>query len=243
MSRKIPDILFSIFLGLLNLILIVVVWWASYRGFDLSDESFYYLGYRHYANIPDLSAASFHFIYGKFFSFLDLSLAGVRLLRLFLSLLASLILYVGIKKVKSPGAWSERFILFNVILGGMLLSYTWAPMALSYNSMSTIFFACIVGFWLIGISSSPRTKLFCWTILGGFFVLLFFIKISNLLLLPLLWLAVLYRYFKKDAHAKPTLKSSIACTIAFVIGVIGMLIFVSGGITSIPETIDTHLQQ
>ncbi|TMM58999.1 hypothetical protein FEE95_06080 [Maribacter algarum] len=243
MPNKTPNLVFSILLGLFNLSAVGVIVWASYRGLELSDESFYYLGYRYFNSSPDLSAASFHLIYGRFFSFLDLSLTGVRLLRLFLTLLASLVLYIGIAKHKAPASWPGRFILFNVILSGMLLSYTWTPMALSYNTMSSILIACVIGFWLLNLKSKKQAQNLCWAILGGLFVLLFFIKATNLILLPLVLFGELYWRYIQNSQKKRIPKLSPGSIITFVLGILGMLIFVSRGVGPIPETVDTHLQQ
>lgn len=242
MTKQISRIIFSILLGLLNLSIVLVIRWASYRGFDLSDESFYYLGYRYFDNTPDLAAASFHSIYGRFFSFLDLSLTGVRLLRLVLTLLASFILYIGIEKLKASDTWMEKIILFNIILGGMLLSYSWAPLALSYNSMSSLLIGIIVGFWLLSLRTKGQCKIICWLLLGGLFVLLFFIKASNLTLFPLIMFATLYWRYTQGLRKKQLLPS-MSNTLAFTLGILCMLIFVSGGIGSIPETLDIYLQQ
>lgn len=243
MSKKIPHIIFSIFLGMLNLSLLCVVGWASYRGFELSDESFYYLGYLYFDNTPDLTAASFHLIYGRLFSFLDLGLPEVRLLRLFLTLLASLVLYVGIQQRKGASPWWDRLILFNIVLGGMLLGYAWAPLALSYNSMSSILIAFIVGFWLLSLGTKGWPKMTYWMVLGSLFVLLFFTKATNLILLPLIIMATLYWQYTQGMQKRRSVRSSMPYGLAFTIGIITMLIIISGGITSIQETIDSYLQQ
>lgn len=243
MPKKIPHILFSIFLGMLNLSLLCVIGWASYRGFELSDESFYYLGYQYFDNTPDLAPASFHLIYGRFFSFLDLSLPQVRLLRLVLTLLASLILYFGIRKQRSGTPWWHRWMLFNMVLGGMLFSYAWGPLALSYNSMSSILIAVIIGFWLLSFGTKGWPKIACWAVLGSLFVLLFFIKVTNLLLLPLIVLATLYWSYNQGMLQRRMVRTGMPYAFVFIIGIIITLIFVSGGIVSIHETLDSYLQQ
>lgn len=242
MPKKIPEIIFSIFLTLLNLCVIFVITWASYRGLELSDESFYYLGYRHFDNAPDLGAASFHFIYGRFFSFLDLSLTGSRQLRLILTILSSLVLYIGVVKLKARSSWSDKFVLFNILLSGMLLSFCWAPMALSYNSMSSILIALIVGFWLLSLKIKSQGEILCWAILGGLFVLLFFIKATNILLFPLIIFAALYWRNTQGFQKRKILTPNMLNILAFLLGIVGMLFFVSGG-DSISETINSHLQQ
>ncbi len=243
MPNKTLNFIFSILLGLLNFSAIGVIVWASYRGLELSDESFYYLGYRYNDNVPNLTPSSFHLIYNRFFSFLDLGLTGVRLLRLFLTMLASLVLYFSIARLKASTSLSEKLVLFNVIVSGMLLSYTWAPMALSYNSMSSLVIAFVIGVWLLSLRSKARVKTSCWAILGGLLVLLFFIKATNLVLFPLILLADLYWYYTPRLSKKTILIPHIANILAFILGVFLMLIFVSEGIGSIIETVNNHLQQ
>jgi len=236
-------VLLAIFLSLFNLAAIVVISWASVRGLDLSDESFYYLGYLYYNHIPDLSPSSFHLIYARFFSFFELDLTGVRLLRLFLTLLASFVLFLGIQKLQPKGKQSDSIMLFNIVLSGMLLSYAWAPLALSYNSMSTIYFASAIGIWLLSLNTTLRWKSVCWSLLGALFVLFFFVKISNIILFPLLLAGSFYWYYKKGSQKKVVVKTILWCSISFVIGVFLVLTFISNGIFSIPQTLDFHFQQ
>ena len=140
-----PSVFFLILLTLLNAITILVIYWACYHSIDLSDESYYYMGYLHFDNVPDLSGASFHMVFNSFFSSFNMSLPEVRVLRLFLTVLAACILFLGLDKVLTHKNKPEKFLLFNVVLSGMLLSYSWAPLALSYNSMSTVLISLIIG--------------------------------------------------------------------------------------------------
>ena len=130
--------IFAILLTLVNFIVIGVIVWSCFHGLDLSDESYYYLGYLYSGSIPDLSPASFHLVYSRFFSYFHLSLSEVRLLRLVLTILAATILFFSLEKPTLQNSKWEKVTLFHILLSGMLLSYTWAPLALSYNSMSSI---------------------------------------------------------------------------------------------------------
>ena len=56
----------SLVLSLVNLFVLSVLVWACFHGLDLSDESFYYLGYLYYDNVPSLHPESFHMVYDRF---------------------------------------------------------------------------------------------------------------------------------------------------------------------------------
>ena len=144
-NSKLSRLCLSI-LTLLNSFLILVIIWSCYHGFEMSDESYYYSGYLHFNNIPDLSGASFHLIFSRFFYLNNFTLPEVRLLRLFLTILASGVLFMGLNRIIINKNTTEKIILFNVVLSGVLLSYSWAPLSLSYNSMSSLLINLIIGF-------------------------------------------------------------------------------------------------
>lgn len=222
--------LFTAFvISLVNLFVLLVLVWACFHGLDLSDESFYYLGYLFYDNDPSLHPESFHMVYDRFFGWGNFTITRVRLLRLLLSVLVSVVLYLAAKAILRPKGLSMKIVLLNVVLSGMLLSYSWAPQALSYNSMSSIVIALIValfGFFLMAKSLHIKLLWSFW--LGGLFVVLFFIKITNVLLLPLL-ISIIFYLNGRKYHFSITKKHYLLSALSFILGVFTFLFFISAG--------------
>jgi hypothetical protein len=235
----------SFFLALLTLIncfVILVIIWSCYHSIDMSDESYYYLGYAYFNNNPDLSGASFHLIFSRFFSSLNLSLPEVRLLRLFFTVLASLVIYLGLQKVIVNRNKAEKFILYNVVLSGMLLSYAWAPLALSYNSMSSILISLIIGLWLLNIKANKLSfKVFYSFIIGALFAILFFVKITNIILLPIIIVSTLYWLIKQNSLNRVKIKFVITFGVMLFIGMVVALQIISQGVSSINPTLNNHI--
>ena len=235
---------FTIFLTIVNALAIFMIAWSSFRGFDLSDECYYYLGYLHLNNSPSLSAASFHLVYDKLFGFLSATLPEVRLLRLVLSIMASLVLYTALKKVIPKINIAERIMLLHIILSGMLLSYGWSPMALSYNTMSSILICLIVGFWLLLIHSDKfYPKLIYAFLVGCLFTFLFFVKITNVLLFLILIGYLLFWLFKRKSINTIWQKPGILLVLLFFLGIFGALVFISGSPVLISQTVENYIQQ
>ena len=86
-------------MSVVNVVTIIVIGWSCYHGFELSDESYYYLGYSYADQTPELTATSFHMVYGNFFSAFNFTLPEVRLLRLILTIASSGVLFLGLNKV------------------------------------------------------------------------------------------------------------------------------------------------
>ena len=235
---------FALLLMLLNCLAVLVISWSCYRGLDLSDESYYYMGYLYFNNNPNLSPASFHLIYGRLFSFLDFTLTEVRFLRLVLTVAASAPLYFGLEKIIAQKNKAEKFVLFNIILSGMLLSYSWGPLALSYNTMSCVLIASISGFWVLAaVSNNQYYKAIYSVLLGFLFTLLFFAKITNILLLPILIATTIYWTYKRKPSEKTRLDLLLIQTIFFGLGILASLALISGKISLISETLENYFQQ
>lgn len=219
----------ALILSLVNLFVLSVLVWACYHGLDLSDESFYYLGYLYYDNVPSLYPESFHMVYDRFFGWGNYTLTGVRLLRLLLSVLASVVFYLSAKAILRPNDLFVKIVLLNVVLSGMLLSYSWAPQALSYNSMSSIVIALIVAIWGFFLTAKfLNARLLMSFLLGGLFVVLFFIKITNVLLLPVLLVTTVILTIKR--YIVPFSNRMIQMSVlSFIIGASFLLVFLTDG--------------
>ena len=231
-------------LSVLNSIAVLVIGWACHKGMDLSDESFYFMGYL-YSKNPYLDPASFHIVFDRLFSYWDMTLIDVRLLRLLLTIIASFPLYFGIRRLIQLNSVKEKFILFNIILSGMMLSYAWAPLALSYNSMSCILIATISGFWILTFTSDKLYLKAVYAFLLGFLcILLFYVKITNVILFPILAFGTLYWINKGNNLGKLTTAYAIILIIvSFGIGIISSLALYSGGLTSISDTLEQYTRE
>ena len=230
----------SLVLSLVNLFVLSVLVWACFHGLDLSDESFYYLGYLYYDNVPSLHPESFHMVYDRFFGWGNFTITSIRLLRLLLSVLASVVLFLSANEVLRLKELTVKIVLLNVVLSGMLLSYSWAPQALSYNSMSSIVIALIMSLWVFFlIRKKLYSKILFSFSLGGLFTILFFIKITNVLLLPLLLIMTLFFTFKKYIVPFSTRMVPISL-LAFIFGSFSLLVFFSDG--GIGKTVGDYIQ-
>jgi hypothetical protein len=222
----------------------MVIIWSCYHGFEMSDESYYYLGYAYLNDIPDLSGASFHLIFNKFFGLFNLTLPEVRLLRLFLTILAAGVIFLGLEKIIINKNTAEKFILFNVALNGMLLSYTWAPLALSYNSMSSILISLIIGFWLLNMTAHKVYSKVAYSVIIGFlFALLFYVKLTNILLLPIIIISTIYWLNKRKALKIEKIKFVAIYGIAFVVGVLASLTIISQEMSLIIPTMSNYIAE
>lgn len=239
-----PTVFFLILLTLLNTFAILVILWSCYHGIDISDESYYYMGYLYFDNVPDLSGASFHMIFNSFFSSFDMTLSEVRILRLLLTVLSACILFFGLDKIFPHKNNPEKFLLLNVVISGMLLSFSWAPLALSYNSMSTVLISLVIGVWLLFISTGKGYLQSVYSvIIGSLFIVLFFIKITNILLLPLIVVATLYILYNKHLLKVEKSKFPLVSGVSFITGAFVTLALFSKGISLIPATVSNHIQE
>lgn len=207
--------LFTVFIGGL-------VIWGSNRGLDLSDESFYLLGFKYAGDYSSDQVPSFFRVYDAVFGRFNLSFIGMRLLRLHLTLFASLVLATGMKRILGDRMRFQLFDLFLFAVLGSFLSYTWSPLALSYNSMSYTLIMLIAGLWLIQTTeNSIKIKSFLFGIIGFFAVLLFYVKATNLLLFPVLIVFSLLEYWKSPKPRSSFLNLvffSISASLGFLVG-------------------------
>ena len=85
MTTKVDYLLVGLY-SMVTIIVIGVVIWAAGFGFEYSDESFYYLGYKYFSNTPDLHGAPFHRAFHYVFGWFDPSIYLLRISRLTLYL-------------------------------------------------------------------------------------------------------------------------------------------------------------
>ncbi len=188
-----------------------MVIWAAGFGFEYSDESFYYLGYKYFSNTPDLHGAPFHRVLHSIFGWFEPSIYLLRIYRLILYIFTGFSLFYFIRKEQLSRTYLIKNItLICVILMGLFVSYSKGPQSISYNSLSTILIIWISGIWYHSLKSQSETiKLFQSTVIGGIFTLLLFIKITNLILFPILLIGSLI-WFRSHPTRRPGLKSIIS---------------------------------
>ncbi len=160
-----------LFTGTILITLISLMIWTSDKGLDITDESFYFIGY--YFNIETvLPITFFHKIYNIFLGNDNLIL--VRVSRLLLTLISSgFLAYTACSffnfKHKIEGT------IFIIIFS--FLGFSFYPYAISYNSLSIIFINLIIG--LTFIYNSKKTLLIPFLI-GILTTLLFLNKFPTL---------------------------------------------------------------
>ncbi|MBT6439504.1 MAG: hypothetical protein HOK72_07335 [Flavobacteriales bacterium] len=165
------------------LIVYIVLGWACFHGIDITDESFYVVGYQQSARSAVF--LSFYFeVYKALFGWLELNLAGMRLIRLLFTALSSLFLAFSFIKVRSSptGAIlnSERWFILLLVLVGGAVTYSWGPTAISYNSFTMIFLNILVGITLLKTNKTGiMGQLILDVLFGVFIMLLLFVKFSS----------------------------------------------------------------
>ncbi|MGF1534620.1 MAG: hypothetical protein ACFCUI_13030 [Bernardetiaceae bacterium] len=190
------------FVGLLllmNSIGVGTLLWAAHHGMEFTDESYYYQGYLYADHIPDLSPDSSHRVFDRFLGWLPMSLVSLRWIRVFLSILAAAVLSWGVARVAAYQERAQLLLIFAVVLGGVFLSFSWGPMAISYNSMSYVLMMLVTGLWLLFWQAPTTYEQAGYGFGVGFFsLILFFIKITNSLLVPFLLIVGLFYQKKGD---------------------------------------------
>lgn len=173
--------------GLVVLSLVIFVAYVNRFGIDLSDESFYAIGYA-FRIEPVVTTLQFHLLYNKTVGFLNLGLLDIRHLRLFGHLLSSLVLASGILSFLKSTQTNRNVIileLFFISAIGSFVTYTFSPLTLSYNSLSSMLLNASIGVWLLGIcTTSKKRSFYSYGVLLGFIICLAgYNKIPNGILL------------------------------------------------------------
>ncbi len=218
-----PNLLFKglAFFGAICVVLIVsLLFWASNKGFELSDESFYTIGY--YFNIEmDNPVILFHRIYNVFFGWFNLSLAGNRLLASALVIGSSLFLA---KEVETTAEVKHKLLyyFFIVVMSG--LYHTIFPMAVSYNILSVVF---INGIMASVLAYFNRGKWISIVLVGFFISLLIFNKFTNAVVALFFIVGAAVLFFEKIKQRNLVI-GIVLLTLGLLIGTL----FTFGGVES-----------
>ena len=135
--------------AIFNIINLIIIFYSSFYGLDLSDESFYFLGYCYSSNNFGLKPWLFHLAYNSLFSNFNFNLLEVRLLRFTITIISTIVIFFALNIALKPKKLKEKIFLFNILLSAMLLGYCIGPLAISYNTMSSIFLVLVSGIWLL----------------------------------------------------------------------------------------------
>lgn len=167
------------------------------RGFDFSDEGLYvFLADPEQANFGgifnyDLVFKLLHQLFG-----IEFGIIGLRIIRLFSYFAGAWTLAVFWRNANSEKSISSEIYLLALL--GLIAGYGFLPSSLSYNSISVVL-AC---FWLASISKKEKQ----WIdqlILGFILGLLFYVKITNCLILVCLTLGI--SFYKGEFNWKQIL--------------------------------------
>ncbi len=225
-----------IFLTVINCVVLITLIWKFFYGLDLSDESFYILGYKFYDHTPDLYGSYFHMIFQRFVSGDDITLLDIRFYRLGLNLLSVFFLFMGTIRFFNIKTGKRKILILNLLILGSFLGYINGPLSISYNSMSGSLFNMIIGLWmLIGFYNKNKYLASILTIALGFLVsVLFFVKITNVLLVALILVVSVFQYIKRYSIFEIVKKLTFSCIWGCVGLLLGMVFISEGFDTLIP---------
>ena len=205
-----------LFTGTILIILSSLMIWATNKGLDITDESFYFIGY--YFNIETvLPITFFHKIHNVFFGNENLIL--VRLTRLILTLASSGFLgYTSCTffnfKHKTEGT------IFIIIFS--FLGFSFYPYATSYNSLTIVFMNLLIGLTLI---YKKRQLLLIPFLVGVLTTLQFLTKFPTLLAFSLFILLHYWLTYKRTTNLK-NVRLSLLTLSSFLVGIIATCLIV-----------------
>ncbi len=188
--------------------IVALLLWSANKGIDITDESFYLMGYRYPHEVKFLFS-NYQLLILKLFNVNYLGLVEIRLIRLLLTFTGTLILSIGfmtwlnsvlVKFNKSKQGLYLPIVFFTIMA---LSSYSFGPQTLSYNTTSLILIEILIGLFLYNYSKIDELSTYTviitntnFVLLGVVFAMLFFVKFSNaIVLLPILAFIYLYKLF------------------------------------------------
>ncbi len=208
MKKGNPSILLDFLIYGTSVALILLLSWSSFRGLDLTDESFYLIGLKNPFEFK-YNITFFHLIIKRFFGIFTYDITINRLIRLLITLILSFIL---VRRVNNLYQITEiRYFGLGFVLCGMLFSYSIAPQTLSYNIISQI--AAVLSLTVltsqIYISKTSKKRRNWNLVLFGFLTMIILLnKFSNALpFVFFLFCLQIYQYFKKEIKLKDLLIS------------------------------------
>lgn len=193
--------------------LLSVVIWGLNKGFDITDEGYYLLGYQDGQEIG-YSPSGFQYVIRGFFGWMDLDIINVRILRLIISLISVLLLTIALKdRITNKLSFLYIFCFLGI---GCLLSYTYGPQSLSYNSLISSILISILSLLLIGEKKKGFLGVSCFVFSGFLFSLGLLIKFPPVLVFLVAVTSNIF-FISKWTH-KNKLKAVLAVIIGFLLG-------------------------
>lgn len=165
-SHSIPIILlFCLLTGL-----VIFLFWSARLGLDLTDESYFLLGYNYPERVNTLERG-FHQLYSGLCFFFDHTAYHDRIARIVLTLASSLIFAWGLNTNLSHylgKAFSKqnKVLLTLTICFGAFLSYSRGTQTISYNSLSLIFSLLFLGSTLLFMRSKSTLRILYLVLMG-----------------------------------------------------------------------------
>jgi hypothetical protein len=216
---------FTSLVGLAITAWIVVMIWASNKGFDITDEGLYLYNYSPF-NDSKISFTNVHLVQKFLFPFVECSIQNLRIEKLLLSLLAAACFsFSAIYYLKNSLniflPTSKILFAYILTVSGFSLTYAFGPQSPSYNFFSSFFITIASSLFIIDLSKkqSTRSVVVIYFLIGLLCEFLFLIKFSNAILLILTVISFSFIYTAIDTKNKfAALKLSVFRLLIIVIG-------------------------
>lgn len=199
---------FTSVVGLAITTWIVVIIWASNKGFDVTDEGFYLYNYSKINN-SKISFTNVHLVQKFLFPFVECTIQNLRIEKLLLCLLAAAsisfsVVYYLKNSLNNVLPKSKILFLYLMIVSGFSLTYAFGPQTPAYNFFSSFFITLASSLFIIDLSKkqSKFTIAVIYIVIGMLLEFLFLIKFSNAILLVLLLIIVHFAYASIDTQNK-----------------------------------------
>ncbi len=153
--------------------------WAQFRGFDMLDGAYYFLLYQDPADNPD-TTTRFHLLARPLWLLCGQNIIAFRFATIIAATFACWIFWRGWRQILKPTVYPGIYWwpLWLATMAGL----TWVPLALTYNSLATIFALLVFGaiFGGFGPEAADRRRLWhLWPpalVLAGSFLGLYLAK-------------------------------------------------------------------
>ncbi|TGE15558.1 hypothetical protein [Hymenobacter elongatus] len=142
---------YSLCLAAIAAFLIGLFLWTVNKGFDITDEGFYVLGYS-YPEEYSSSFTSFNLIVSKLLNPAHTSIIGYRLASLFTTVASALLLAGGVRqwiKEKYQAAVLPFWLVASLFITGNFLQYSIFPRTIFYNNINSFCIAVFVSSILV----------------------------------------------------------------------------------------------
>lgn len=162
----------SILLGLLSLFCLALFCWSIDRGFDISDEGFYMLGFV-YPEEYSVQFTNYNMIVAAILPGKSVSLIGYRVASLVVALAAAVFISIGVWQwIRHRALAAVPFqVILLLLTVGSFLPYSLVPRTISYNSLNSLSIAALVGgvLYFCAAPAGRRWLAYAFLALGGLF--------------------------------------------------------------------------